>query len=767
MNVLRRTWAFSPDNTVCVEYDDECGACRVRKSDAGIDTLKGLRNNLMVKPKVNEVFGNDNTTIPFPLYLESEKFLYVPPYLPGLQFPPRTKNSAQNTLLSDVKPDAQNTIQSSPFDCSIMLRANQMELAANVRKTLLNERGCLLNVPCGFGKCLAKDTPVMMFDGSTKSSQCIKIGDHLMGDDSTPRIVSSTCSGVESLYRVKSADGTFYDVNRSHVLSLFDERHEKVVDICIEDYLKLSSIQRGSLKGYRVPVHFISNYFATKEELDFEVHRIIINNYIPDCLKRSHISYRLIILSFLIRRFIIGVDETRGITIEMPDAGSIHKDFIFVARSVGLVVKKDKYNRISISGDVLNLCNVLDCIEFKHVKNVVDIEVSLLCESGRYFGFELIGNNRRFLLEDCTVTHNTVMSVWAMSQLKVKTLVIVHKTFLMDQFAQTLACWMPNAKIGTIQGQKCDYADKDVVLGMIQTLCSDSFRVSPILRKYFGFVVVDECHHIAAKVFSRAMLRFPSIYTLGLSATPHRKDGLGYVVNYFIGNTVISSLSKNDAATIKPSVISRYFVHPTHCTCDGYGMERTRYVTSAKRRVPLLTSMITDIVQCNCRNIVVVEEICKYMSSDRNILVVSDRKNHLESILAQLELLSNPLIKAGLYVGGMKAVERDRVATECNVILGTYAMTREGLDIGKLNTLIMATPTSDIVQVVGRVTRRPSVTPLIIDIIDTYSVFQNQAKKRRITYRKMGFSDDETDDGDDDDSNQALTSYMFCERKAL
>ena len=52
------------------------------------------------------------------------------------------------------------------------------------------------------GKCLGRDTPVLMFDGTTKKVQDIKTGDLLMGDDSQPRTVLNTTSGFGPLFKV-------------------------------------------------------------------------------------------------------------------------------------------------------------------------------------------------------------------------------------------------------------------------------------------------------------------------------------------------------------------------------------------------------------------------------------------------------------------------------------------------------------------------------------------------------------------------------------
>jgi len=92
----------------------------------------------------------------------------------------------------------------------------------------------------------------------------------------------------------------------------------------------------------------------------------------------------------------------------------------------------------------------------------------------------------------------------------------------------------------------------------------------------------------------------------------------------------------------------------------------------------------------------------------------------------------------GYYVGGMK--EADLKASESRkVIIATYAMASEGLDIKTLTTLIMASPKTDVCQSVGRILRVKHGRPLVIDIVDQQDIFRNQWHKRRAYYVKQNY----------------------------
>lgn len=88
----------------------------------------------------------------------------------------------------------------------------------------------LIMGPPGHGKCLAKNTPVIMQDGTTKMVQDIKPGDQIMGDDSTPRNILSVCSGKEMLYKIHQTYGDNYIVNESHIISLKLSKNPRIRD---------------------------------------------------------------------------------------------------------------------------------------------------------------------------------------------------------------------------------------------------------------------------------------------------------------------------------------------------------------------------------------------------------------------------------------------------------------------------------------------------------------------------------------------------------
>src|SRR6056300_853071 len=130
----------------------------------------------------------------------------------------------------------------------------------------------------------------------------------------------------------------------------------------------------------------------------------------------------------------------------------------------------------------------------------------------------------------------TVMALYIISKLKKKTLVIVHKSFLLNQWIERINQFLPEARVGKIQGQIIDIEDKDIVIGMLQSLSMKDYPEN--MFDSFGLSIYDETHHLGAEVFSKSMIKCTTNYTLGLSGTMQRKDGLTKVFKMYLGDVV-------------------------------------------------------------------------------------------------------------------------------------------------------------------------------------------------------------------------------------
>jgi len=435
------------------------------------------------------------------------------------------------------------------------------------------KRGILLWGPPGSGKCLGIDTPIMMFDGSVKKVQDVKVGDLLMGDDSTQRKVLSLAAGTEQLYEVSQVNGDSYVVNESHILSLKRNqigkrsrvRKDTFKDISVKDYLETTNNFKYRFKGYKVPVEFATKpitldpYFiglwlgdgttgktsittpdneiveylyelASNFNLNINIYEseqmgksaqyditsgmpthpganairnelkklnIFTNKHIPEVYLKNSRDIRLRLLAGLL-------DSDGHLCKNCFEFSNINKQIIdgicYLAKSLGFRIlvtkrtidtnfKKDCLHwRVNISGHTDTIPTKIlrkQATRRKQIKDPLNTGITLKkLEVGDYYGFEIDGN-KRFLLGDFTVTHNT-------STLQILISKIIKKGGL------ALFCNNPSMTVTGLQMLRTVEPDRPVLVVMedIDALIRDHGE-SNILALLDGEIQIDNVTFIA------------------------------------------------------------------------------------------------------------------------------------------------------------------------------------------------------------------------------------------------------------------------------
>ena len=226
-----------------------------------------LQDLTMVNPKYSSAkrhgFGKVSASIPEYLYFyeldQKTRSIYVPRNYKNL-----SKYLGNFSLID-------KTVKGKKIGkgCTAKLRNNQEQFfnklvypyINNINNNKIN-KDILINASCGSGKCHGKGTKILMYDGAIKNVEDIKVGDLLMGDDSTPRKVLSLATGKEEMFLIEQKSGENYVVNKSHILSLqkrvwgintiskrysdkFKSSYGEVVNISVEDYLQLSNTKKS------------------------------------------------------------------------------------------------------------------------------------------------------------------------------------------------------------------------------------------------------------------------------------------------------------------------------------------------------------------------------------------------------------------------------------------------------------------------------------------------------------------------------------------
>lgn len=654
----------------------------VLKSHLTPSRQEAIRQRLTVQPMLH----GQPSGISFPVFRESAKKMYLPRCVGEEIFGPaeEVKRSDGDTISVNFKGQ---------------LRDNQVPVVEAYIKHVTNPSSMtfggtgLLELPCAYGKCLGHRTLVMMHNGKKKQVQNIIVGDSLMGDDLKPRKVLSLARGRERMYKVKDLTmlrGSYYIVNESHILTLAeaDSIESKTMpilrDISVRDYLKLPLSTINRLYGIRIPFEGVH-----QEKARQELSSILLEEENQDEHKFGD-SHRLCNYSSRgdkkRNRRIIDLCLQAGVNITRNEEGVLQ---------FSLTQPRKMFYLYRIG------------LEKKEVDN--------------YYGFEIDGN-RRFLLGEHSVTHNTVLSLNIIARLKKKTLVVVHKEFLLNQWQERVREFLPDARIGRIQGSIVDIEDKDIVFGMLQSLSMKEYEEE--MFESFGLVVIDEVHHISSQVFSSALFRIVTKYMLGLSATMNRKDGTTYVFKMFLGNVVYKG-DRDEQHDVVVRAITYRSDNPE------FNHVETNYIGEVK-----YSTMISKLCSFQPRSDFIVD-IVRGLLTERpgqQIMILAHNKN----LLKYLHDTIQKFIDTGYYIGGMKEASLKESEGK-SVVIATYSMAAEALDIKTLTTLVMATPRTDVEQAVGRILRMKHGHPVVVDIVDTHSTFQNQFKKRKKFYDKEGY----------------------------
>jgi len=295
---------------------------------------------------------------------------------------------------------------------------------------------------------------------------------------------------------------------------------------------------------------------------------------------------------------------------------------------------------------------------------------------------------------------------------------------LLNQWVERIEQFLPGARVGRIQGQVMDIENKDVVIGMLQSLSMKDYPDD--MFSSFGLTIVDEVHHIAAEVFVRSLFKIVTKYMLGLSATMQRKDGLSKVFKMFLGEVVYKE---------KPNLEHNVLVRAIEFQSSDDDFNKIVY---DYRGNPQFSTMISKLCGFYDRSNFMLKVLKDTYLADtkQQIIILAHNKNLLTYLYKAID--EDGYATVGYYVGGMK--EKALKESEGkNIIIATYSMAAEALDIKSLTTLLMATPKTDVTQSIGRILRTKHSQPVVIDIVDKHELFQKQWIKRKNYYHKQKY----------------------------
>lgn len=329
----------------------------------------------------------------------------------------------------------------------------------------------------------------------------------------------------------------------------------------------------------------------------------------------------------------------------------------------------------------------------------------------------------------------TVVGIAVIAMRARNTLVLVHRTPLLDQWRAQLALFLDlkPGDIGQIGGGKF-VPNGRLDVAMLQSLVRRE-DVADLVAGY-GHVVVDECHHVPAVSFERVMQEVRARYVTGLTATPQRRDGHQPILEFQIGPVRFAIDPRSSAA-------EHVFEHRL--------VVRETSFRLAEAAAPGIQVLYGALAADRSRNDMILDDVAQALVEGRSPVLLTERRDHLEHLAERMQDHVRHLV---VLRGGMGAKQRREVseqlasipAGEERLLLATGRFLGEGFDDARLDTLFLALPVSwkgTLVQYAGRLHRQShgKSEVRIYDYVDRHVPMLARMFERRMKgYRAMGYA---------------------------
>jgi hypothetical protein len=306
----------------------------------------------------------------------------------------------------------------------------------------------------------------------------------------------------------------------------------------------------------------------------------------------------------------------------------------------------------------------------------LQLEVRDVTSRGFETSFEPVDPPREYqvdtlnrLLEECGCCYDVVFrahtgwgktygAIWVASQLHMTTLIVVDQDNLQEQWEDTLIKHFGFARedIGVVRGPKCDYSGYQVVISTVQTLTQKRFPDE--FYSYFGVQILDEVHIMGAPTFSQVLLDFNCTLRLAVSATPKRRDVLQKLLDQHLGPVRVSADKEHEVSAV-------YFAR-NHNVYSFYANTATK-----------LGRLVSEVSEDASRNLQLAEAIMWLRSTGRDVIVMSDRTEHMRHLANLCYYMGMEDGEMGIYTGMTQTMQYAKNPTPARRPVGLWESSRK------------------------------------------------------------------------------------------
>ena len=365
-------------------------------------------------------------------------------------------------------------------------------------------------------------------------------------------------------------------------------------------------------------------------------------------------------------------------------------------------------------------------IDRRNKKESIDIQSEINLQPFQKIVLDKVSDKDFGVIVSPPGTGKTIIGLQIIASKKQPALILVHRKQLLDQWVERIQSFLkiPKKEIGQIGNQK-DKIGKQITIAMIQTLARRE-NYEDIANR-FGTIIIDECHHIPAKSFREAIVKFNAFYLYGLTATPQRKNNDQKLIFVYIGN-ILHQLYQHEY--LKENKI-----------LTEINITETGLFAPFDYKVDNYETISNILIHDTNRNSLILNDVEKNISRFKSILVLSERKAHVELLNLYLKDKYETITIHGDDSAIARKSKMDQIKQgHFKIIISTGQFFGEGIDLSNLECLFIVYPFAfhgKLIQYIGRI-QRSEKPPVIFDYRDSkIDYFEKMFKQRNRYYKKL------------------------------